>query len=70
MIEMYNAYPEKEKFFDMRQSKQMGNINFLAGTKKFKEQIIAGVSEEEIRKSWEPELSEFKKLRKKYLLYK
>jgi uncharacterized protein YbbC (DUF1343 family) len=70
MIEMYKAYPDKEKFFDMRQSKQMGNINFLAGTKKFKEQIIAGASEDEIRKSWEPKLSEFKKMREKYLLYR
>jgi hypothetical protein len=33
------------------------------------EQIKSCKSENEIRKSWEPELSNFKKIRKKYLLY-
>jgi uncharacterized protein YbbC (DUF1343 family) len=67
--EMYKAYPQKEKFFDFRQSNQMGNIDFRTGDSNFKEQIKAGVSEEEIRKSWEPGLSNYKKMRKKYLLY-
>ncbi|MBC7828254.1 MAG: DUF1343 domain-containing protein [Chitinophagaceae bacterium] len=69
IIDMYKAYPIKEKFFDRTQSKQMGDINKLAGTTLFKEQIIAGKSEEEIRKSWEPGLSAYKKMRTKYLLY-
>lgn len=69
MMELYKAFPDKEKFFDFSQSKEMGNINKLAGTEKFKEQIIAGTPEEEIRKSWEPGLSNYKKMRKKYLLY-
>ena len=69
MMELYKAFPNKEKFFDYSQSKEMGNIARLAGTDKFKEQIIAGTSEAEIRKSWEPGLSEYKKMRKKYLLY-
>jgi uncharacterized protein YbbC (DUF1343 family) len=67
---MYRAYPHKEKFFDYRQSNQMGNFDKLAGTTLLKEQIIAGKSEAEIRASWEPELEQFKQLRKKYLLYK
>ncbi len=70
LIEMYQAYPYKEKFFDFKQSRQMGNFDKLAGTTFLKEQIIAGKSENEIRKSWEPGLSDFKKLRTKYLLYK
>ncbi|MDZ7936046.1 MAG: DUF1343 domain-containing protein [Emticicia sp.] len=69
MMELYKAYPIKDKFFDRTQSKQMGDINKLAGTEKFKQQIMDGVSEAEIRKSWEPGLSEFKVLRKKYLIY-
>ena len=69
MIELYKAFPDKKKFFDFSQSKEMGNIDKLAGTTKFKEQIIAGVPEEQIRKSWEPGLSEYKKMRKKYLIY-
>ena len=70
IAEMYKAYPDKEKFFDYKQSKEMGNIDFRTGDSKFKEQIAAGVSEEEIRKSWEPGLSNYKKMRKKYLIYK
>ena len=69
LIEMYNAYPHKEKFFDFKQSNQMGNFDKLAGTTQLKEQIIAGKSEKEIRESWEPGLSDFKKLRTTYLLY-
>jgi uncharacterized protein YbbC (DUF1343 family) len=69
MMEMYKAYPHKAKFFDNTQSKQMGNIDKLSGTTKFKEQIVAGLSENEIRQSWEPELGNYKKMRKKYMLY-
>lgn len=69
MKELYAAFPEKEKFFDSRLSNQMGNIDRLAGTSNFRKQIIAGVSEAEIRNSWEPGLSQYKEMRKKYLLY-
>lgn len=41
----------------------------LAGTKKLQQQIESGVSETEIRKSWEKGLKDFKETRKKYLLY-
>ena len=69
LIEMYKAYPDKARFFDMSQSKQMGSFDKLAGTENLKKQIIDGVSEEEIRKSWEPGLTNYKNMRKKYLLY-
>lgn len=69
LIELYKAYPEKEKFFDYKQSKEMGNFDKLAGTENLRLQIIAGKTEEEIRKSWEPGLSAFKEKRKKYLIY-
>ncbi|MEQ8904285.1 DUF1343 domain-containing protein [Ekhidna sp.] len=45
-------------------------FNRLAGTNSLQKQIEEGQSEEEIRASWEPELSAFKEKRKKYLLYK
>lgn len=70
MMELYQAFPDKPNFFDKSLSKEINDINILAGTREFKEQIIAGKSEEEIRKSWEPGLSNYKKMRKKYLLYK
>jgi uncharacterized protein YbbC (DUF1343 family) len=69
IMDMYKIYPHKDKFFDRTQSKQMGDIDKLAGTSLFKEQIIAGKSEEEIRRSWEPGLSNYKKMRVQYLLY-
>jgi uncharacterized protein YbbC (DUF1343 family) len=69
LIEMYRAYPDKSKFFDSRQSKQIGNFDKLAGTSQLREQIIAGKSESEIRQTWEKSLDTFKKQRSKYLLY-
>lgn len=70
MIDMYNNYPSKDCFFDKSQSKQIGNIDMLAGVYDFKKQIIAGKSAKEIQSSWEPELGNFKIMRKKYLIYK
>lgn len=69
MIELYKAYPDKARFFDQSYSKQMGSIDKLAGTTAFRQQIIDGKSEEEIRRSWEPGLSNYKKMRLRYLLY-
>lgn len=69
LMELYKAYPDKARFFDASQSKQIGSFDKLAGTENLRKQIIAGVSEEEIRRSWEPGLSAFKTLRKPYLLY-
>jgi uncharacterized protein YbbC (DUF1343 family) len=69
MMELYQKYPYKEKFFDSKLSKQMGRIELLAGNELFRQQIINGVPEEEIRKSWEPGLGQYKEMRKKYLLY-
>ncbi len=70
MMDLYKAYPDKSKFFDRSQSKQIGNIDYLAGVAAFKQQILAGASEKEIRKSWEPGLSSYKTMRLKYTLYK
>jgi uncharacterized protein YbbC (DUF1343 family) len=70
MMELYKAYPFKEKFFDSSLSNQMGVIEKLAGVSSFRQQIISGASEKEIRESWEPALSNYKKMRMKYLLYK
>ena len=69
LIELYNAYPHKEKFFDYTLSKEMGSIDRLVGKNAFKYQVMSGMSEADIRKSWEPGLSIYKEMRKKYLLY-
>lgn len=72
LMEAYRLFPDKEKFFIVPKSGDMNNSFFdkLAGNNVLWQQIRDGISEKEIRKSWEPKLSEFKKTRKKYLLYK
>ena len=69
IMELYKNSPEKEKFFDGSLSKQMNNIEIQIGSGLFRQQIIDGVPESEIRASWEPGLSNYKLMRKKYLLY-
>ena len=69
IMELYKVHPYKEKFFDSKLSKEMGVIERLIGSGLFRQQIIDGVPEEQIRASWEPGLSEYKEMRKKYLLY-
>lgn len=62
LIEMYAAYPEKEKFFTAFFSK-------LAGTTRLADAIREGMGTEELRASWQKELEDFEKIRQKYLLY-
>lgn len=69
MMELYNKFPDKAHFFDRSQSKEIGDINKLAGTDQFRQQVEAGKSVQEIYDSWEPALSAYKTMRKKYLLY-
>ncbi|WP_038009246.1 exo-beta-N-acetylmuramidase NamZ family protein [Terrimonas ferruginea] len=69
MLELYQQYPDKARFFDRSVSKQIGRIEVLAGNGVFKEQVMAGKSAEEIRRTWEPGLSNYKKMRLKYVLY-
>jgi uncharacterized protein YbbC (DUF1343 family) len=71
LIEAYKIFPQKDSFFLLPKSGNMESsfFNKLAGNNDLWQQVKAGKSEEEIRKSWEPKLGEFKKIRKKYLLY-
>jgi uncharacterized protein YbbC (DUF1343 family) len=71
LLEAYRLFPEKDKFFILPQS---GNakasfFNKLAGNAILMEQIKNGLSEDEIRRTWEPGLEAFKKIRSKYLIY-
>ncbi|MDY7395647.1 DUF1343 domain-containing protein [Aureibaculum sp. 2210JD6-5] len=69
IMELYKNSPEKEKFFDGSLSNQMNNIEIQIGSGLFRQQIIDGVPESEIRASWEPGLTNYKKMRQQYLLY-
>ncbi|WP_315821641.1 exo-beta-N-acetylmuramidase NamZ domain-containing protein [Paraflavitalea speifideaquila] len=65
LLEAYQQFPQKDSFFLNK-----GNFfNKLAGNNILLQQVKEGKTEAEIRKSWEPGLSQFKEIRKKYLLY-
>jgi len=72
LLEAYRLFPDKENFFNKGRSGKPYDygINRLAGTDELVKQIIAGKTEDEIKASWQPKLDAFKKIRKKYLLYK
>jgi uncharacterized protein YbbC (DUF1343 family) len=61
-------------FFDKSGKKELfftspSFFDKLAGTDQLRLQMLAGKTEEEIRASWQESLNEYKKMRKKYLIY-
>jgi len=64
LIDAYNSSAQKDKFFNKE------SFNELAGTTKLKEQIEQGLTFEEIKATWQKDLTTFKKIREKYLIYK
>jgi len=62
LIFAYQNFPDKDHFFTPFFDK-------LAGTTRLRQQIIEGLSEEEIRMSWADDLASFNKIRSKYLIY-
>lgn len=64
LMEAYQLFPGKDSFFIEENFIQKSGNDLLI------RQIREGVTEEQIRKSWEPQLAVFRKIRKKYLLYK
>jgi uncharacterized protein YbbC (DUF1343 family) len=71
LLEAYRLFPGKDSFFIRPASakEEQYHFNRLAGNSLLMDQIKNGVSEAEIRKSWQPGLDAFKRIRKKYLLY-
>ena len=63
VAEACQAYPQQDKFLTPFFTK-------LAGTETLQQQIKAGTKSEAIWQSWQPQVKAFKKIRKKYLLYK
>lgn len=61
LIKAYQLFPHQNHFF--------AGFSDTAGNDVLQKQIMNGVSEKEIRASWQPALDNFKKIRKKYLLY-
>jgi uncharacterized protein YbbC (DUF1343 family) len=63
LINIYNEYPEKKGFFTKM-------FLLLSGTDLLQQQLEQGVSEAAIYTSWQQGLTDFKVIRKQYLLYK
>ena len=62
LLKAYHTTKDKSVFF-------IPFFTKLAGSPTLQQQIESGLSEDEIRESWEDGLSDFKKMRKKYLIY-
>lgn len=62
LLAAYRQYAGKDSFF-------IDFFDLLAGNDTLRREVLAGKSEAEIRASWEDELTDFQKIRKKYLLY-
>jgi uncharacterized protein YbbC (DUF1343 family) len=65
LLKAYALYPDKEHFFNGTGA----GFDRLAGSAMLRNQLREGLTEAQIRRSWEPALSKFKIIRKKYLLY-
>lgn len=63
LIDMYAQDTAKSSFFN-------DFFPLLAGSNQLQKQIESGMNESDIRKSWQPGLQSFYKIRMKYLLYK
>lgn len=62
VIDAYNEFPEKDKFFTPY-------FDVLAAGPVLREQIQKGMTAEEIRSTWKEGLEKYAKIREKYLLY-
>ena len=62
LLDFYKDLEQQSDFFKPY-------IRLLSGTSNLQEQIESGMTEEEIKASWQPRLNEYKALRKQYLLY-
>lgn len=62
LIDFYNKSEQKDEFFT-------DYFKLLAGTEQLQRQIQNGLTEKEIRASWEESLKNYKSMRANYLLY-
>lgn len=62
LIDAYTKTQKNEKFFG-------STFTIHAGNTLLEQQLKNGISPKEIKKSWQAKIEEFKKIRKKYLIY-
>lgn len=63
IIDFYKDLAPQTEFFN-------DYLTLLIGSKELKKQIEMGLTEEQIKATWQPRLNEYKAMRKKYLLYR
>ena len=63
LIDAYNDFPRKDKFFN-------SYFDVLAGGPVLREQIQKGMTAEQIHDTWKEGLDKFSKIRDKYLIYR
>lgn len=64
LVKFYQKAKFKDKFFERSRF-----MSLLAGTDQLEKQIKQGMTETEIRNTWQEDLNQYKTMRKKYLLY-
>lgn len=64
LVGLYESCADKEQFFT-----SPGFFDKLAGTDQLRKQLLGGATASEIQASWEPQLTIYKAMRAKYLLY-
>ena len=71
LLNAYELFPQKDSFFLGKQGATPSGyfFNKLSGNATLMAQIKSGLPEVDIRKSWQPALTRFKAIRKKYLCY-
>ncbi len=62
LLDMYKAFPDKEKFF-------IPFFERLAGNTVLRQQIKDGLTEDQIRETWQQDLDAYKAMRGKYVFY-
>ena len=62
IIWAYHHFPRPEEFFT-------SYFDTLAGTATLRKQIIQGLTEQQIRQTWQPQIEAYLHIRRKYLLY-
>ena len=72
LMDAYKMFSDKNSFFIKPKTTEPTEyfFNKLVGNSELMEQMFQNMQEKDIRKSWQTRLNAFKKIRKKYLLYK
>ena len=65
LLDFYRDFPDKPAFFTPNNS-----FELHVGTYSLRRQMEAGLSEAEIRATWQADLEAYREIRRKYLLYR